>query len=76
MEFFVDVTRFLEETTLDPRVVSHIKNKYKDLIARKGIYSVNDTMGKDIASAVFGDLASAHFRRWIYANYEIGDCDY
>lgn len=73
MEFKVDVDRFIEETSLPKNVVDRIKLKREMLSKRKGIYSVNDSLGKEIASAVFGDLVSAHFRRWMLATYEIGD---
>lgn len=75
MEFFVDVTQFLEETTMDKSIVDRIKIRHEMLKKRRGIFSVNDTLGKEIASAVFGDLASAHFRRWMCANYVLGDCE-
>lgn len=75
MSLFVDVTKFLGETTLPEKVVETIKEKRERIKRRKGIYSENDAIGKEIAAGVFGDLASAHFSRWMRSSYEIGDCD-
>lgn len=75
MSLFIDVNRFIDETTLPKEVVDQIKFKREKLKHRKGIYSENDTLGKEIAGGSFGDIASAHFSRWMRSNYEIGDCD-
>lgn len=75
MSFFIDVTKFLDETTLPVSVVDAIKFKRAKIKCRKGVYSENDAIGKEIASGVFGDLASAHFSRWMRSTYVIGDCD-
>lgn len=72
-EIAVDVEIFLETTTLPANVVKHIRNRQEVLKHKKGIFSVNDAIGKEIASCVFGDLASAHFRRWLVSSYTVGE---
>lgn len=75
MSLFVDVNQFLQDTVLPEETVASIKKRRVELKAEKGIYSENDTLGKEILSFRFGEDASAHFHRWIFANYEIGECD-
>jgi hypothetical protein len=85
MSFYVDVNRFIEgeesgktneKVPLSASTLGKI-NEYKAYLkGRKGVYSENDSLGKAITDGSFGDIASAHFSRWIGNNYEIGceDC--
>lgn len=75
MSIDIDTKAFLATSTLPKSTINNIEEFHQKLKDTKNVFSINDTLGKSIASGYYGDMASAHFRRWILENYEIGDCD-